>query len=123
MNFALNGLENAAAFIRNDVIQFITQAAQKKLRWDLVFLDPPGFSNSKKMMRSLDIRRDYRDIIQRCLSLLSPGGTLWFSSNAKAFTLDTAGFPDLIIKDMKEDLVDEDFKGKRIPLCYTLSGG
>ena len=102
-------------------MQFITQAAKKRLRWDIIILDPPGFSNSKKMMRSLDIRRDHRELIQRCLSLLSPGGTLWFSSNAKGFALEASDFTGFIIKDIGKDLMDEDFKRGRIPLCYTLT--
>ena len=135
INFALNGLEagyppeadssgvcasaNSNLLIRSDVMQFIGRAAKSALRWDLIILDPPGFSNSKKMRGALDIRRDYRELIRRCLSLLNPGGTLWFSSNTKGFHLEDGDFPGLIIKDMGKELVDEDFRGKRIPACYT----
>ena len=120
INFALNGLE-APSLIRGDVFQFIAQAAKKRLRWDIIILDPPGFSNSKKMKGILDIRRDHLDLIRGCLPLLNPGGTLWFSSNAGGFRLESGGFTDLLVKDMVKELVDEDFRGKRIPLCYTLT--
>ena len=110
----------SAPLVRSDVLRFISQAKKKRYCWDLIILDPPGFSNSKKMRGSLDIKRDHRELIGRCLSLLSPGGTLWFSSNAKGFHLESSDFPGYSITDMGKDLVDEDFKKKRIPLCYTL---
>jgi len=122
VNFALNGLgvREGFNFIRGDVTQFIIEAANKKQRWDIIILDPPGFSNSKKMRGTLDIRRDHRDLIQRCLSLLSPNGALWFSSNAKGVELQCGDFPGFDIKDLGKDLADEDFRGKRIPVCYIL---
>jgi len=125
VNFALNGLQAAYAegewaLIRSDVIQFITQAARKNYRWDIIILDPPGFSNSKKMRGTLDLRRDRRELIDHCLSVLSPGGTLWFSSNAKGVSLADGDFPDCTVEDMKAALTDEDFKGKKIPASYTI---
>ena len=124
VNFALNGLAHDAdetAFIRSDVIQFITQAAKERVQWDIIILDPPGFSNSKKMRGTLDTRRDHGELIGRCLSLLSPNGTLWFSSNARGVNLVDGDFPNCTVQDIKTTLTDEDFKGKRIPACYTLS--
>ena len=121
VNFALNGLD-VPVLIRDDAIQFITQAAKRRLRWDIIILDPPGFSNSKGMRGTLDIRRDHLELIRSCLSLLSPGGTLWFSSNARGLSLESGDFPGFIVKDMGKELADEDFRGKRIPLCYTLTG-
>ncbi|MCL2602456.1 MAG: class I SAM-dependent methyltransferase [Treponema sp.] len=126
VNFALNGLEaeyddGALSLIRADVLQFIADAAHERSRWDIIILDPPGFSNSKKMRGSLDIRRDYRELIERCLVLLAPGGTLYFSSNVKGFALASEDFPAFTVTDCKAVLQDEDFRGKRIPACYTLS--
>jgi len=120
INFALNGLHERDGFnfIRSDVSQFLTYADGKGLRWDIIILDPPSFSNSKRMRGNLDIKRDYQDLIGRCLSLLSPGGTLWFSSNARGFGLESTDFPGYSLKDMGPSLVDEDFRGKRVPMCY-----
>jgi len=140
-NFALNGMEArydggrdnypagpdrspvgiAYSLIRSDVIRFITHAAGKKLRWDLIILDPPSFSNSKKMSGVLDLRRDHRELIRNCLPLLSPGGTLWFSSNKKGLALDSADYPGYDLKDISSELIDEDFRGKRNPLCIKFS--
>ena len=128
VNFALNGLEanyskGELPLIRGDVIQFIREAENKKRRWDIIILDPPGFSNSKKMGGTLDLRRDHKDLVQRCLNLLSPGGTLWFSSNARGVSLAGRDFRGCTVKDMGPQLVDEDFRGKRIPACYTVASG
>jgi len=122
INFALNRLEDHSGFtfVRGDVTNFLTQAAGKKSRWDLIILDPPSFSNSKRVRGALDLRRDHQELISRSLTLLSPGGTLWFSSNARGLALESGNFPGLIVKDLGPSLVDEDFKGKRIPSCYTL---
>ena len=131
VNFAMNGLTDGLAtngleknskfnFIISDVMQFMAQAEKKKLRWDLIILDPPSFSNSKKMRGNLDIKRDYRKLMDMSLSLLSPGGILWFSSNAKGFGINSSDFPDYQIRDITNELVDEDFKGKRIPANYKV---
>jgi 23S rRNA G2069 N7-methylase RlmK/C1962 C5-methylase RlmI len=123
INFALNGLKEGGAvnLIRSDVTRFLAQAAKKGLRWDLIILDPPSFSNSKKTLRAIDLRRDYRQLIDRGLSLLSPGGTLYFSSNARGFRIENADWPGFVVKDITKNLEDEDFIGKRIPVCYTFT--
>jgi len=138
INFALNGLQahdvvesgsftlgssalSGLNLIRGDVLQFINHARKNGLRWDLIILDPPSFSNSKKMRDMLDLRRDHLELIRKGLSLLSPGGTLWFSTNAKGVKIDAEDFPDVELKDMGKGLVDEDFRGKKVPMCYTLT--
>ncbi|MDR2258358.1 MAG: class I SAM-dependent methyltransferase [Treponema sp.] len=110
-------------FIRADVLAFLAAAAQARRRWDMIILDPPAFSNSKKMSAALDIQRDHPGLIRSALRLLAPGGALWFSANARRFRLhpeevQTAEFPGLRIEDMKDLLTDEDFRGKKIPVCY-----
>jgi len=123
LNFALNGftLSDKFSLIRTDVLQFLDQPETKKSRWDIIILDPPSFSNSKKMPGTLDIRRDYLELISKSLTLLSPEGKLYFSSNAKGFRLQNEDFPGFIIKDLRPSLVDEDFRGKKIPACYKFS--
>ena len=123
VNFALNGLQTADSFnfINGDVINYINHARKSGLRWDLIILDPPSFSNSKKMKDTLDLRRDHLELISKSLSLLNPGGTLWFSSSAKGLKLESGDFPGVSLEDIGKELVDEDFRGKRTPVCYTLA--
>ncbi|MDR3192844.1 MAG: class I SAM-dependent methyltransferase [Treponema sp.] len=129
-NFALNGLEDGGPkeepsfrFIRADVFHFLAEKQRQGKTWDLIVLDPPTFSNSKKMERTLDVRRDHRELIEGCLALLAPGGRLWLSVNARAFKLAERDFPGLTLIDMTEKLRDEDFRNRRIPVCYVFEKG
>ncbi len=135
-NFALNGFQAFSVtpeklpqadktktpftLIRADALKFIDNAKKQGLRWDYIILDPPTFSNSKKMSDTLDIRRDYQSIIASCLALLSSGGTLLFSSNARGLQFNPELFPGISVKDIKAQTIDEDFIGKRNRLCYVL---
>lgn len=135
-NFFLNGFETAAAspvdlvekrkipgrfrLIRADVLRFLAGAAEAGTKWDLIVLDPPTFSNSKKMEGTLDVRRDYKTLIELCLSVLSPSGSLWFSTNARGFTLDPIEFPLVGVQDIGKRTLDEDFLGHKSRACYIL---
>jgi 23S rRNA G2069 N7-methylase RlmK/C1962 C5-methylase RlmI len=131
-NFSLNKFDSPQyRFIRSDVLQYLDEAAKQRKQWDIIILDPPAFSNSKKMIGDLDLQRDHVDLIVRCLRLLSPGGRLWFSANMRHFKLDSgtlknaaykgAAFSDIEIQDQSPYMEDEDLKGKKIPLCFTFS--
>jgi 23S rRNA G2069 N7-methylase RlmK/C1962 C5-methylase RlmI len=134
-NFALNKLEALAVspaalrrgeaslppwrLIRGDALRFLEAAAP--LRWDLIILDPPAFSNSKKMAGALDLKRDHHSLIAQCLKRLSPAGRLIFSANAKGFALNPQDFPGTTVEDMREAIRDEDFAGKRLPAVYSIT--
>jgi 23S rRNA G2069 N7-methylase RlmK/C1962 C5-methylase RlmI len=124
-NFALNqlmkGRPPAYRFIRQDVRAFLQAAAREKLWWDLIILDPPSFSNSKKTRLDFDLRRDYKALVTMSAARLSASGTLWFSASAKRFSLDAEAFPRLAVKDMRLRMRDEDFKGRQIPACYAIT--
>jgi 23S rRNA G2069 N7-methylase RlmK/C1962 C5-methylase RlmI len=105
--------------IRADALRFIAEAAKAGRTWDLIVLDPPTFSNSKKMEGTLDVRRDYADLIDGCLAITAKGGKLWFSTNARGFRLDAADFPGVAVTDVKAKTVDEDFRGRTLRSCYT----
>ncbi|MDR2305181.1 MAG: class I SAM-dependent methyltransferase [Treponema sp.] len=119
-NFALNAL-NPGNLVRADALLFMEDVKRARKTWDIIILDPPAFSNSKRMRGTIDLRRDHGELIKSCLSLLSPGGVLYFSANTKGFKLnaETAGTGE----DITEKMRDEDFKGKRIPLCFKFSAG
>jgi 23S rRNA G2069 N7-methylase RlmK/C1962 C5-methylase RlmI len=106
--------------IRANALLFLEGAAAEGLRWDIIILDPPAFSNSKKMTGDLDLKRDHPLLIRRCLSLLNDGGKLYFSANARNFKL-SEDFPGVRIADIGERVRDEDFRDKRIPACYLFT--
>jgi 23S rRNA G2069 N7-methylase RlmK/C1962 C5-methylase RlmI len=115
-------------FIPAEARSFLAAAEKKGLFWDLVILDPPTFSNSKRMRDALDIQRDHRDLILRALGRLNPGGKVYFSANARHFRLDeglSAGKTGAAqgrpwrTRDLRRTVMDEDFRGRPLPHCWT----
>ncbi|MDR2793610.1 MAG: class I SAM-dependent methyltransferase [Treponema sp.] len=106
--------------IRADALRFIDEAVRRKRTWDIIILDPPTFSNSKKMYSDFDVNRDHQTLIANCLTLLNPGGALYFSTNARRFVLTGAGLPNRYTRrNITEQLRDEDFRGKTMPACWV----
>ena len=114
--------------IRADVAAFLRTAAAQRQRWDSIIVDPPAFSNSAKARADFDLRRDYANLLGDCLALLSPGGKLWFSASARSFKTKAAElemalqerFPRVAVTDIGGKIVDEDFKGRRIPKAFVV---
>ena len=97
--------------VRADCMQWLKIAGTKPgERYDLIFCDPPTFSNSKKMEGILDVQRDHVEMIQGCVALLAPDGVLYFSTNRRGFKLDEEQLAGLVIKDITSQTLDEDFK-------------
>jgi 23S rRNA (guanine2445-N2)-methyltransferase / 23S rRNA (guanine2069-N7)-methyltransferase len=101
----------AHELVRADCMQWLKEAAAKPTAsFDLIFCDPPTFSNSKKMEGVLDVQRDHVEMIQHCAALLAAGGVLYFSTNRRGFKLDEAALAGLQIRDITAQTLDEDFK-------------
>ncbi|WP_283148271.1 class I SAM-dependent methyltransferase [Silvimonas soli] len=116
-NMALNGFDNPAhRRVRTDVLQYLEETLDGGWLFDLIILDPPSFSNSKKMQGVLDVQRDHRWMVESCLDLLHPGGVLYFSNNLRTFKMDEALIP--LCEDITEQSIPEDFRNKRIHQCY-----
>lgn len=120
-NFILNEIDlNAHRLVRADVFQYLTDAFWRKEQYDLIVMDPPSFSNSKKMQGVLDVQRDHIALITGCLRLLAPGGTLYFSNNRRGFKLDEAALPGYSIQNISRQTVPEDFSNKQIHQCWII---
>ena len=65
-----------------------------------MFVDPPTFSNSKRMEGVLDVQRDHVGMIRRSMKLLRPAGRLVFSTNYTRFKLDAEALADLAVEDI-----------------------
>ena len=112
-NLALNGIDRDSHELeRADCLRWIEG---QKRRWDLIFLDPPSFSNSRRMEDTLDVQRDHVMLIRAALALLESGGSLLFSTNRRGFRLDAAALGDLRISDLSEQSRDPDFNRKPLP--------
>ncbi|MDT8406102.1 MAG: bifunctional 23S rRNA (guanine(2069)-N(7))-methyltransferase RlmK/23S rRNA (guanine(2445)-N(2))-methyltransferase RlmL [Methylococcales bacterium] len=123
-NFALNGLKGSHRWLRADCQSWLeTQAAMPKAkRYDVIFLDPPTFSNSKRMDSVLDIQRDHVALIDHAARLLSPGGVLYFSCNFRGFKLDDAALAHWTIEDITTATIPKDFsRHRKIHHCYKIT--
>ncbi len=122
-NFELNKLTGNHNFIRADCMEWLNQQAKEadKKLFDLIFLDPPTFSNSSRMEDHFDIQRDYVDIINNALALLTNNGRLYFSTNFKKFKLDKLLFSNTVIQDISPSTIPEDFaRNQKIHYCWEI---
>jgi 23S rRNA (guanine2445-N2)-methyltransferase / 23S rRNA (guanine2069-N7)-methyltransferase len=107
-NLELNGLRGPAhELVRADCLRWL---ASERRRWDLIFLDPPSFSNSKRMEQTLDVQRDHVALIRAALGVLERDGTLLFSTNRHGFRLDEGSLAGLSVVDLTEQSLDPDFR-------------
>ncbi len=121
-NFAANGLDDAGhEFIREDALRFLEDGLLGREPFDVIFLDPPTFSNSKKMRQTFDVQRDHRVLIDRAMKFLKPEGMLYFSTNRGRFHLEPALAKTYEVEDITERTIPEDFRDKKIHRCFTLS--
>ncbi len=86
------------------------EEAEEKGVFDLIFLDPPTFSNSKKTDNVLDIQRDHAKLITGCMARLASGGLLIFSNNFRGFRLDAAIQARYKVTDFSKQSLDRDFQ-------------
>ena len=121
-NFELNGMDLAKhELVRADVFAFLEQAVRSGAKYDLIVMDPPTFSNSKKMAGVLDVQRDHAHLINQCLRLLPAGGELFFSSNLRSFRLEAEALLPCSVKEISALTVPEDYRNKKIHRCFLLA--
>ena len=118
-NFRLNQLDvSRHQFIQYDCLEWLNVTTD---RFDVIFLDPPSFSNSKRMTNTLDIQRDHESLISAAMKLLSPKGTLYFSTNFRQFKLSPVIGDDYDVRDISAETIDLDFKRNvRIHQCFVI---
>jgi 23S rRNA (guanine2445-N2)-methyltransferase / 23S rRNA (guanine2069-N7)-methyltransferase len=118
-NFKLNKLDLAKhQFVQEDCLTWLKKTRD---RFDVIFLDPPSFSNSKRMDGTLDIQRDHEALIKAAMHLLYPEGILYFSTNFRHFKLSPRIAADYNIRDISAETIDVDFKrNQRIHHCFMI---
>jgi 23S rRNA (guanine2445-N2)-methyltransferase / 23S rRNA (guanine2069-N7)-methyltransferase len=124
-NLAVNDIPRRDhEYIQADCIAWLEDAVASSRKYDLIFLDPPTFSNSKRMDDILDVQRDHGALIHRCMTLLASGGKLLFSTNAQKFKLDSEINRSYKVTDISRATLPEDFKrNPRIHQCFELESG
>jgi len=121
-NLALNGLSAPQhRFVRADCREWLQSVAPDEPPYDLIFLDPPTFSNSKRMEGVLDIERDHGELIDGCARRLAPGGLIVFSTNAQRFRLDPQLARRWAVQDISAATIPKDFeRNARIHRCFEI---
>ncbi len=120
-NLKLNNLTPPQhRYVRADCLEWISAARDES--FDLVFLDPPTFSNSKRMRRTLDIQRDHVELIRDTMRLLKPVGILLFSNHARTFRMDTNSLLEFKIENITPETIPVDFqRSPRIHGCWRIT--
>jgi 23S rRNA (guanine2445-N2)-methyltransferase / 23S rRNA (guanine2069-N7)-methyltransferase len=120
---ALNGYSGAQhRFVQDDCLAWLVEQGEDgREQFDLIFLDPPTFSNSKRMAASFDVQRDHVALIHDALRLLARDGALIFSNNFRRFRLDDAALADLHVEDVTAQTIPRDFgRNPRIHQCWRI---
>ena len=119
-NMELNGFTDPDRyrFVVADVKQYLPTLADMSV--DVVIMDPPTFSNSKKMKDILDIQQDHVELINQALRVLQPGGVLYFSNNATRFRLDRDALQASDVKEITRITTPFDFEGKLKRWCWRM---
>jgi len=118
-NFKHNDLDSTLhRFFRYDILQYL-EGATKDL-YDLILLDPPTFSNSKKMLQSFEVERDQGFLVDNCMKRLAPGGLLIFSNNKKKFKLSEDLKSKFDCRDITEKTIPFDFHNQSVHKCFEI---
>jgi 23S rRNA (guanine2445-N2)-methyltransferase / 23S rRNA (guanine2069-N7)-methyltransferase len=121
-NLDLNGVAREPhELIQADCRQWLEEAITARERYDLIFLDPPTFSNSKRMEGVLDVSRDHGALIDLCTQLLGRDGLLVFSTNAQRFKLDDSLSERYAVTDISRATIALDYeRNPRIHRCFEI---
>ena len=119
-NFVINHLKDPAQyfFVHADVKQYLKTLTPNS--FDLVIMDPPTFSNSKRMKDFLDIQRDHVELINDVLAATTNGGIIYFSTNFSKFVMESEEIKASEIKDITKATTPFDFDGKLKRWCYRI---
>ncbi|WGL58708.1 class I SAM-dependent methyltransferase [Pigmentibacter sp. JX0631] len=120
-NFKLNNIDiSKHQFIRANVLQWLTEISEEKI-YDFIFLDPPSFSNSKKMFESFDVQQDHLFLLKQCSKMLKLNGQIFFSNNLKSFKLDEENLKNFFhIENVTKKTIPLDFRNEKIHQAWIL---
>ncbi|VAW48555.1 23S rRNA (guanine(2445)-N(2))-methyltransferase / 23S rRNA (guanine(2069)-N(7))-methyltransferase, partial [hydrothermal vent metagenome] len=111
-NLMNNNVDESKHLLKQaDVLDWLeTESENPTQGFDVIFLDPPSFSTSKRMEGTLDIQRDHVTLIQQAMKLLNFGGMLVFSNNLRKFKLDKKALEGITMEDITRKTMPRDFE-------------
>jgi len=122
-NFALNNLQGAYEFVQADCLVWLARQNPAN-KFDMMFVDPPSFSNSKRMENNWDVQRDHVALLSDAKNMLASDGKIYFSNNLRSFKIDAQALEALgfSLNNIGTQTIDEDFKrNQKIHHCWILS--
>lgn len=123
-NMQRNGFRGSQhAFVRADVLEWLAHTAPKNA-YDLIFCDPPTFSNSKATEQSFDVQRDHVTLLKRAARTLAQGGSIVFSCNLRSFKIDEEALAQagLAVRDISASTIPVDFeRTPKIHRCFIVT--
>jgi 23S rRNA (guanine2445-N2)-methyltransferase / 23S rRNA (guanine2069-N7)-methyltransferase len=105
-NLSLNGFSDKHRLEQGDVMAWL---AEDRGEYDLIFIDPPTFSNSKRMEGVFDVQRDHVELLDLAMARLARGGVLYFSNNFRKFQLDESLVARYQVEEISAQTLDPDF--------------
>ncbi|HBP94324.1 MAG TPA: 23S rRNA (guanine(2445)-N(2))/(guanine(2069)-N(7))-methyltransferase, partial [Pantoea agglomerans] len=121
-NLRLNGLTGRQhRLMQADCLSWLNESDEN---FDLIFIDPPTFSNSKRMEESFDVQRDHMMLMRNLKRLLRRGGTIMFSNNKRGFKMDMDGLKSLGLQaqDITQKTQSQDFaRNRQIHNCWLIT--
>jgi 23S rRNA G2069 N7-methylase RlmK/C1962 C5-methylase RlmI len=119
-NLQLNGLVGPAhRLVRDDAIAAL-EDGRVSGGYDLVVVDPPTVSKSKRMRRPFDVQRDHAQLLRDVLAITAPGGAVWFSTNLRRFTLELDPGGRATVEDVTAKTIPPDFRDPRTHRCFRI---
>ena len=104
-----------------NMLAWLREQSDKSRRWDLMFIDPPTHSRSKRMDQDFDVQRDHVQLLTLAARMLAPDGVIVFSNNYTRFRLDRDALAAFAIDDIGRRTLPKDFeRNPRIHSCYVL---
>jgi len=122
-NFELNKLNlDKHQLVRANCMEWLDKAIEEQKKYELIFIDPPTFSNSKRMDNVFDIQRDHVELINKATKLLTKKGTMIFSTNFRKFKLDENSLINLATQNISKETLSKDFeRNPKIHYCWKLT--
>jgi len=121
-NMSLNGFNgNSHQFVRADCLEWLKKP-DRDIKYDIILLDPPTFSNSKDMKFEFDIQRDHVHIVHQAMKFLREGGELYFSNNLRKFKLDEEKLSEYGVRNITQQTIPLDFSRRQnIHHCWVIT--
>lgn len=121
-NFILNEIDlKNHEIVRADCLKFLNEEVKTKNSYDIIVIDPPTISRSKKMDQLFDVQIDYLSLIHQSLKMLNPGGFIFFSTNSRKFQFDETAFKGCQILEISEKTLPVDFHDQKIRRAWKIT--